>query len=83
MGYAEYPQFLFIESDSSEHQSVALERLYGIYAHTSHELLNLMVPCSQQIDEAFESHIRIEPFYQLRPLRRNTPVALAGLAAAA
>ena len=83
MRNAEYLEFLFGESDSTQHKTVAAESFYRVDAHAAHKLLDFMLPCVHEIDKPRAADIRIQTLYKLGALGSDAPVALAALAGAA
>ena len=80
---AEDVQLTVGQADAAQHKTVAAQCLDGVDAHAAHHFLELVIPCSEQVDETLGADIRIQALDQLRTLGCNAPVALAGLAGAA
>jgi hypothetical protein len=76
-------QLSLMQADTSEHQAVSPERLDGVYPHSSHHLLEFMVPGSDKVYQSFATHLWVETFDQLGVLGCNSPVALPAMAGAA
>ena len=83
MRNAEDLQFFLRQSDSPKHQAVSFQSFYRIDSHAAHHFLDLMPPCSHQIDKALTSLIWIQTLHQFRALGSNAPVAFTTLAGSA
>ena len=83
MSDSEYSELGFVESDTAEHEPVTAERFDRVYAHAAHQLLDLVIPCGEQIAEPLGSDLGIQSLHEVGTLRGDSPIASARLAGAA
>ena len=77
--YSQDIKLLLRKTDTSEHKTVASERLNGVDTHTAHHFLYFVIPCVNEIYKALVAYFGVKTLYQVgalwQLLQRWQPIA--------
>lgn len=61
--YSQDIKLLLRKTDTSEHKTVASERLDGVDTHTAHHFLYFVIPCVNEIYKALVAYFGVKTLY--------------------